>query len=321
MTKHIPIKLDKQKEKQHEKAQTQDAILEEMVKKVDKQIHEPHVERTHWETAAPTSKVVLKRDFKDFGDAWRAAYKLLVKSVETHLTSKHPNLKLMIRVLYTVIKHAMDYEDQDPDEITLKQVSEPKTMFARTKAVTIYNVAGVSPSILNLRAELENKFFDGIDHQAGSNGAIGKIKNLFANTNTLKDLRGSSYLPTPERMDHPTCGLINPRNTDQRCFKYCMLYHQSPQMKHSHRITVLDKIEDKYDYGQLSYPTSLEDIRQFEDDNKITLNIFCLDSNQKVITSQEGNVLHCRNEIVNLLYIQDEEEEQGHFIYIKKYRG
>jgi hypothetical protein len=89
-------------------------------------------------------------------------------------------------------------------------------------------------------------------------------------------------------------------------------------MKNSHRITVLDNIEDKYNYGQLSYPTSLDDIRQFEEDSKIAVNMFCLDSNNKVITSQEGNVLHGRNEIVILLYIQDEEEEQGHCIYIFK---
>jgi hypothetical protein len=52
-------------------------------------------------------------------------------------------------------------------------------------------------------------------------------------------------------------------------------------MKHSHRITVLDKIEDNYDYGQLSYPTSLNDIKQVEEDNRITLTIFRLDSNNK----------------------------------------
>ena len=252
--------------------------IQVMVKKVDKNIHRPHVHTTHWETAAPSSKVVLKRDFKDFGDAWRASLKLLVKIVETHLTTKHNNLKLMLGVEYTVIKQAIDYEDQDPDEIRLKPVTEPKIVFARTKAVTIYNVASIEPTILNLRGELEKKFLDGIENQAGSNWVIGTIKNLFANTHTLKYLRGSSYLPTPDRMNHPKCGLINPRNTDQRCFKYCMLYHQSPQLKHSDRITVLDKIEDKYNYGQLSYPTSLDDIRQFEEDNKITVNVLCLDS-------------------------------------------
>ena len=99
---------------------------------------------------------------------------LLVKSVETHLTSKQPNLKLMIGIEYTVIKQAIDYEYQDPDEIRLKPITEPKQMFARTKAVNIYNVASVSPSILNLKAELEMKFLDGVDNQAGSNCTTGK---------------------------------------------------------------------------------------------------------------------------------------------------
>ena len=282
MTDKIPITMDKQRAKDKERQETQDAEIQVMVKKVDKTIHRPHIHTTHWETAAPSSKVVLKRDFKDFGDAWRASFKLLVKIVETHLTEKHNNLKVMLGVEYTVFKQSIDYEDQDPDEISMKQVSEPKIVFARTKAVSIYNIASVKPTILNLRTELEKKFLDGIDNQAGSNWTIGTIKNMFANTHTLKYLRGSSYLPTPERMDHPKCGLINPRNTDQRCFKYCMLYHQSPQLQNSHRITVLDKIEDKYNYGQLSYPTSLEDIRQFEEDNKITVNVFCLDSEKKL---------------------------------------
>jgi hypothetical protein len=115
-----------------------------------------------------------------------------------------------------------------------------------------------------------------MDGQVGSNWAIDKIKNLFANTHTLKVARGSSYIPTPARYAAPKCGLINIRNTDQRCFQYCMLYHQSPQAQKSHRTTALDKIEDKFDYGAMTFPASLEDIQQFEDDNKITINIFCM---------------------------------------------
>jgi hypothetical protein len=89
----------------------------------------------------------------------------------------------------------------------------------QAKAANIYNVASVIPTILNLKAKLENKFFDGKDNQAGSNWAIGRIKHLYAKTHTLKNLRDSYYIPTPERMSHPKCGLINPRNTDQRRFK------------------------------------------------------------------------------------------------------
>ena len=55
-----------------------------------------------------------------------------------------------------------------------------------------------------------------------------------------------------------------------------MLYHQSLQAEKSHRTTAWDKIEDQNDYGNMTYPASLEDIQQLEDDNKLIFNIFCM---------------------------------------------
>ena len=67
------------------------------------------------------------------------------------------------------------------------------------------------------------------------------VKSVSADVAQTNPARGSSYIPTPERFAHPKCGLINIRNTDQRCFAYCMKYHQSEKKKTDHRITVLDK--------------------------------------------------------------------------------
>ena len=86
---------------------------------------------------------------------------------------------------YTVIKQVIDHEDQDPDEVHMIQAGAPKVMNARTKPVNVYNEARVKPIILSLRNELERKFLSGMDGQVGSNWAIGRIKNLFANTHTL----------------------------------------------------------------------------------------------------------------------------------------
>ena len=45
-------------------------------------------------------------------------------------------------------------------------------------------------------------------------------------------------------------------------------------MKNSDRITALDKIEDIYNYENISYPASFEDVKTFEELNNITINIF-----------------------------------------------
>ena len=84
----------------------------------------------------------------EINDAWAAGSKLLIKAVSAHLTKKQPNLKLFIGIEYTVIKQTVDYEDQDPDEIILKEVGKPKPMMAKTNPVHVYNLESVKPTIL-----------------------------------------------------------------------------------------------------------------------------------------------------------------------------
>ena len=113
------------------------------------------------------------------------------------MTKKQPNLKLCIGIQYAVIKQAVDHEGQDPGEVNLKKVGAPKRMHARTKPVNVYKVASAQAISLSLRAELERKLYSGMDGQVGSNWAIERITNVFANTHTLKAARDSSYLPPP----------------------------------------------------------------------------------------------------------------------------
>ena len=68
--------------------------------------------------------------------------------------------------------------------------------------------------------------------------------------------------------------LINIKNKDQQCFKYCMLYHQSGKVKHNDRTTVLNKIEDKYSWENVNFPASFDDITTFETNNRICVNVF-----------------------------------------------
>jgi hypothetical protein len=282
----------------------------------DKKVHKPGIRTKNWESEAPSTEIKFKRNYKDFNDTWKEGSKLLIKAVSAHLTKKQPNLKLCIRIQYTVVKQTIDYEDQDPDEIRLKEVGKPKPMVAKTKPVHVYNLESVKTIILGLRAELEKKFWSSMEKQVGSNWAIDRIQNLFAHTHTLKVQRGASYLPRSPKYANTKCGLINARTTDQECFNYCMRYHQSPQTKHSDRITVLDKTEDNYDYGCMTFPPSLDDIKAFEEENKITINIFRMRGETEIVSLQDGKVLHCRNGMINLLLV--EEGEPSHFIYIKK---
>jgi hypothetical protein len=289
----IPIKQAKQNAKRDTKQTVVDEKLAEIVSRVDKKVHKPGIRTKNWESEAPSTEIKFKRKYKDFNDAWKEGSKLLIQAVSAHLSKKQPNLKPFIRIQYTVVKQTIDYEDQDPDDIILKEVGKPKPMVAKTKPVHVYKLESVKPTILGLRADLEKKFWSSMEKQIGSNWAIYRIQNLFAHTHTLKVQRGASYLPRPPKYANTTCGLINPRNTDQYCFNYCMRYHQSPQTKHSDRKTVLDKTEDKFDYGCMTFPPSLDDIksiRRREQDNHQHLSNEGRDRNRKPARRQHSTL-------------------------------
>ena len=60
---------------------------------------------------------------------------------------------------------------------------------------------------------------------------IKKFKAIFIDMFETRPVRGSSYIPTPERLANAKCGLINIHNEDHECFKWCVRYHHSPQGK------------------------------------------------------------------------------------------
>ena len=66
-------------------------------------------------------------------------------------------MRLAIGITFTVLKQAIDYEDQDPDDTRLKQISEHLTLHSRTKLVTVYIVDTVKPTILTMNIELEKQ--------------------------------------------------------------------------------------------------------------------------------------------------------------------
>ena len=61
------------------------------------------------------------------------------------------------------------------------------------------------------------KRFEHINHK-GSGYTVKKINHVFLKSYKVKPIRGSSYIPTPEKFANSRCGLINIKNEDNECF-------------------------------------------------------------------------------------------------------
>ena len=287
-----------------------------LVRGIEREVFKPKLKTKDGGTEAPTYEVEFVKDYRNFEESWEAGLKKLIRMTEAHMKTK-PNIKLTLGCSFTAIKQKMNPANDSFDEVELNVVDEQRVRY-EIDPRQLYNVESVKPTIRNLRAQMINGFAKALEKFKGSGWSVKRIDSLFAITHTLKAARGSSYIITPTKWRHPKCGLINIQNHDQECFRWCMLYHQSEQKEKSHRTTALAKLTEKCDYTGITFPISYDHITAFEHMNSLTINVWKEDEeSKKTYLHRPGNVMYCRNGLVNLLLVENEQGE-AHYIYIKQ---
>jgi hypothetical protein len=67
-----------------------------------------------------------------------------------------------------------------------------------------------------------------------------------------------------------------------------MKYHQTNKEKNDHRITVLNNIKDKYNYGDMEFPADYDSIYNFEELNKVCIYIYTIGDDKDIIIDKPG---------------------------------
>ena len=70
---------------------------------------------------------------------------------------------------------------------------------------------------------------------------VDKIENLWINISNYDPLSGSSYIPLPPELNNPKKGLIDIKNKDTECFKWCYIRFINPTDSHRERIHQQDQ--------------------------------------------------------------------------------
>jgi len=68
-------------------------------------------------------------------------------------------------------------------------------------------------------------------------------------------LSGKSYIQLPKELRNSSKGLINIKNKDNECFRWCRIRYLSQQEVHPERIKKFDKeYINKLDYSNIAFP-------------------------------------------------------------------
>ena len=101
---------------------------------------------------------------------------------------------------------------------------------------------------------------------------------LDANFHRLNLTRGSSYLPLPDWLAGKKA-IINPQNDNEECFKWAVItaLEWKDIKSHPECMSNLRKFADNYSWSGLEFPVSIKDIREFEINNNISVNVLAIE--------------------------------------------
>ena len=128
-------------------------------------------------------------------------------------------------------------------------------------------------------------------------------------------MKGSSYIQLPKELRNNMKGLINMKNEDNECFRWCHIRHLNPQEKYPQRIKKVDKEYIKeLNYSNITFPVTVKQYNKIEKQNNININVFGYEDKQPypIYISKENNKDH-----MNLLLIT--ENENKHYVLIKDF--
>ena len=184
-----------------------------------------------------------------------------------------------------------------------------ETIYIRSEAITVTNQR------FNL-----NKAYEELNHkldiwgERGSGWIIDKIEDIWINISNYEPLAGSSYIPLPPKLNNPKKGLINIKNKDIECFKWCHIRFLNPTNSHPERINKQDKkIASTLDYRGINFPMKARDYEIIEERFNINVNVFGYENRVfSLYVSKKSN-----EQVLNVLLISN--EEKSHYVFIKDF--
>ena len=177
----------------------------------------------------------------------------------------------------------------------------------------IINETDIKSAIQASQQQILNKIAQWISE--GSGWTIQSIENHYINIVNYNPLKGSSYIELPQELQNSAKGLINMKNKDNECFRWCHIRHSNPQDKDPQRIKKTDKqYIEKLDYSSIEFPVTVKQINKIEKQNNIRINLFGYEEKQPfpIHISKEKYQDH-----MELLLIT--EGENKHYVLIKDF--
>ena len=206
-----------------------------------------------------------------------------------------------------VLSCEMERVDMESGEViitTIPFVSKTEVVLEGTDVKESYNRA--SDKMLESMAMFQMR---------GSNWRLKSVNRLEINTVAYTPLEGKSYIPLPAELAAKKA-IVNMKNEDNQCFKWCVTEVLNPVENHLERITKeLREQAEQLNWSGIGFPVPVNEnvISRFERNNNVGVNIFGHEKSvYPLILSEHGG-----EKVIDLLLISNGEKK--HYCWIKNF--
>ena len=301
---HVLNKIDKMHQEINETSKSIDDKYKSIMSSLDdvKPSPKPRTKITQIQKALKNSTKSFAVDIVDNKDPLHQLTE--TKKVIEHYLNKELGESKGFKYIETL---KVTFEKQLGNKTTIK------TAYFNSMTTTIINKNEINKALQTSRQELMKAIGQWISE--GSGWTIQSVDGHYINLTKYQPIRGSSYIQLPVELRNPAKGLINLKNKDNECFRWCHIRYLNPQGKDPQRIKKSDKeYIEKLDYSEIEFPITIKQINKIEKKNSIRINVFGYEEKQPypIYISDEKYEDH-----MELLLIT--KDENKHYVLIKDF--
>ena len=163
-----------------------------------------------------------------------------------------------------------------------------------------------------------------VKYAEGSGWRFKEIIKLELHTTRWDPINAGSYINLPPFLKNKKA-IINMKNQDEECFKWCVLRALNPKDTNPDRIDEdLKSKQDTLNMKGIRYPVNFRDIDRFESQNpNISISVLGYNKDERVYPLKVSKYTGCEHDIVLLLIKElveeknEEKKENSHYCLVK----
>ena len=281
-----------------------------------KPIPAPRTKKNAVKKPVPTPRTIIKQTDNAL-KGFVKSYEISIKNNKDPLAQLQNTRKVIEQHVITLLNEIKGLKYVETVKVTFNKISDgeivEKSAYFNSKAQTIINNTEINEALQMSKQNILNQISQWISQ--GSGWTIQSVDNHYLNIVKYKPISGSSYIKLPSELRKSKKGLINMKNDDNECFKWCHIRHINPQEKYPQRIKKADKqYVRKLDYSGVEFPVGVKHYNKIEKQNSININVFGYEDKQPypIYVSKEKYEDH-----IELLLVT--EKENKHYVLIKDF--